>query len=132
MRDLMSVSRRIALGFGASHVVMCAAAAVAPSAYGRLWLGEAADTPATRAALRGFAISDALPAVLVVDAVLRHRPLRTRLAVGVLGDLGRAAAALSARPQAPDPGNSLLIAASLTGATLATSLLPHVDAGRRT
>ncbi len=127
----MASSRLIALGFGSVHVVMCAGAAIAPAAYGRPWLGDSADTPAARAALRGFAICDALPAVLVVDAVLRHRPLRTRLGVGVLGDLGRAAAALTARPQAPDPGNALMIAASLTGATIATSLLPHVDAGRR-
>ena len=125
----MSPSRLIALGFGATHVAMCAAAVAAPAAYGRPWLGEGADTPAARAALRGFAVCDALPAVLVVDAVLRRRPLRTRLAVGVLSDLGRAAAALTARPEAPDPGNKAMIAASLTGATIATSLLPHVDAG---
>ena len=126
----MSPSRLIALGFGSAHVVMCAAAVAAPAAYGRPWLGEGADTPAARAALRGFAVCDALPAILVVDAVLRRRPLRTRLAVGVLSDLGRAAAALTARPQAPDPGNKVMIAASLTGATIATSLLPHIDAGR--
>ena len=126
----MSISRAIAFGFGASHVLMCAAAAAAPVAYGRPWLGESAATPAARAALRGLAICDALPAALVVDAVVRRRPLRARLAVGVVSDLGRAATALSARPHAPAPGNSGMIAASLAGATIATSLLPHVDAGR--
>lgn len=124
----MRPSRAIALGFGATHVAMCAAAAAAPAAYGRPWLGKTADAAAARAALRGLAICDALPAVLVVDAVLRRRPLRARLAVGIVSDLGRAAAALSGRPQAPAAGNSAMIAASLTGATLATSLLPHVDA----
>jgi hypothetical protein len=123
----MSTSRVIALGFGATHVLMCAAAAAAPAGYGRFWLGETAETPAARAALRGLAICGALPAVLVVDAVLRRRPLRARLAVGVMSDLGRAAAALTARPHAPQPGNAAMVAASLTGATIATSLLPHVD-----
>ena len=123
----MSVSRAIALGFGATHVLMCGAAAATPAGYGRLWLGETAGTPAARAALRGQAICDALPAVLVVDAVLRRRPLRARLVVGVVSDLGRAAAALTARPYAPKPGNAAMVAASLAGATIATSLLPHVD-----
>lgn len=124
----MNRSRAIALGFGATHVAMCAAGAAAPVAYGRPWLGDSAGTPAARAALRGLAIADALPAVLVVDAVVRHRPLRARLAVGVVSDLGRAVTALTARSQAPARGNSAMVAASLTGATIATSLLPHVDA----
>ena len=124
----MTVSRGIALGFGAVHVAMCAAAAAAPVAYGRPWLGDSAATPAARAALRGLAICDALPAVLVVDAVVRRRPLRARLAVGVISDLGRAATALTARPHAPAAGNLAMVGASLTGATIATSLLPHVDA----
>ena len=124
----MLVSRVIALGFGATHVLMCAAAAAAPVAYGRPWLGESAEAPAARAALRGLAVCDALPAVLVVDAVVRRRPLAARLAVGVVSDLARAATALTARPQAPAAGNTAMIAASLAGATIATSLLPHVDA----
>ena len=127
-RAQMRLSRGIALGFGATHVAMCAAAAAAPVAYGRPWLGETAATPAARAALRGLAVCDALPALLVVDAVLRRRPLRARLAVGVVSDLGRATAALSGRPHAPAAGNTAMIAASLAGATIATSLLPHVDA----
>lgn len=127
-RSRRSVSRAIAFGFGATHVAMCAAAAAAPVAYGRPWLGETAATSAARAALRGLAICDALPAVLVVDAVVRGRPLRARLAVGVFSDLGRATAALSARPQAPAAGNTAMVAASLAGAAIATSLLPHVDA----
>ncbi|CAA9476976.1 MAG: hypothetical protein AVDCRST_MAG65-1191 [uncultured Solirubrobacteraceae bacterium] len=124
----MSTSRVIALGFGATHVLMCVAAAATPAGYGRLWLGETAETSAARAALRGLAICDALPAVLVVDAVLRRRPLRARLAVGVVSDIGRAAAALAGRRDAPQPGNAAMVAASLTGASIATSLLPHVDA----
>jgi hypothetical protein len=124
----MPVSRLIALGFGATHVLMCAAAAAAPVAYGRPWLGDSAEAPAARAALRGLAVCDALPAVLVVDAVVRRRPLAARLAVGVVSDLGRAATALTGRRAAPAGGNTAMIAASLAGATIATSLLPHVDA----
>jgi len=127
----MPVSRVIAFGFGATHVLMCAAAAAAPVAYGRPWLGDSAQAPAARAALRGLAVCDALPAVLVVDAIVRRRPLAARLAVGVVSDLARAATALTARPHAPAAGNTAMIAASLTGATIATSLLPHVDAGIR-
>lgn len=123
----MSRSRAIALFFGATHVAMCAAAAVRPVAYGRPWLGETAVTPAARAALRGLAICDALPAALVVDAVLREQPLRARLAVGIVSDLGRATTALSVRSHAPAAGNSAMVAASLTGAAIASSLLPHVD-----
>lgn len=124
----MLMSRGIALGFGATHVLMCTAAAVAPVAYSRPWLGDTAATPAARAALRGLTVCDALPAVLVVDAVVRRRPLRARLAVGIVSDLARAATALTARPHAPAVGNTAMIAASLAGATIATSLLPHVDA----
>ena len=83
--------------------------------------GASRGRRAGRAARRGLEVCDALPAVLVVDAVLRSRPLRARLAVGVVS-------ALPARPQAPQPGNAAMLAASLTGATIATSLLPHVDA----
>lgn len=123
----MSFSRAVALGFAATHVVMCAGAVAAPAAWGRPWLGDGATVPAARAALRGLAIADALPAVLVVDAVVRKRPLRSRLAVGVASDLGRALTALGARSHAPVGGNTAVIAASLSGAAIATSLLPHVD-----
>ena len=120
-------ARAVALAFGATHVVMCVAAVAAPAAWGRPWLGDGASVPAARAALRGLAIADALPAILVVDAVVRDRPLRARLAVGVLSDLGRAVTALSARSHAPRGGNTVVIGASLSGALIATSLLPHVD-----
>ena len=121
-------ARTVAFGFGATHVAMCAVAVAAPAACGRPWLGDGASVPAARAALRGLAIADALPAVLVVDAVVRDRPLRARLAVGVLGDLGRAITALSARSHAPIGGNTVVMAASLSGALIASSLLPYVDA----
>lgn len=123
----MVLARAVALGFGATHVAMCAAAMAAPAAWGRPWLGDGVSVPAAHAALRGLAIADALPAILVVDAVVRDRPLRARLAVGVLSDLGRAVTALSARSHAPTGGNTAVIAASLSGALIATSLLPHVD-----
>jgi hypothetical protein len=125
----MTRSRAAALAFGAAHVAGGVAGTLAPGALGRPWLGPGADAPVARAALRAFWACDALPAALTVDAVVRGRPLRARLAAGIASDLARIAAALSAREVAPRRGSAAMVAASAAGALTAAALLPHVDRG---
>jgi hypothetical protein len=120
-------ARTAALVFGAGHAVAGVAGAVAPAALGRPWLGGGADAPAARAALRAFWACDALPALLTVDAVVRDRPLRARLAAGIASDLARAAAALTAREVAPRRGTAAMVGASCAGAALAAALMARVD-----
>jgi hypothetical protein len=117
-------ARRIALGFGSSHVPVSLLGALAPALVGPLWLGRGVP----REALRAFCVADALSAAAVAAAVLREEPVAPRLTVGIAFDLSSAALSLGALRAERPPLARPVAAASLIGAAIATALRPRIDA----
>ncbi len=114
----MNRARGAAFAFGAVHVGVCAAGLADPKLYAP---GVAADPRH----LRVLAALDAPFAGSVAHGVLTGRPTAARLRVGALSDLARAAAFMRLSP--PTMGRTMLVAASVAGATTATALSFRVD-----
>ena len=110
--------RRAALAFGAAHTVACFGGLVDTRIF-------APGVDARDRDLRLLSLADLPYAAVVTHAALTGRPLATRLRIGALSDLGRAAALVRLSP--PTLGRHVLVAASLAGAATATALSRHVD-----
>lgn len=103
------------------RIVFGAALLLAPG-LGRLWIGEAADRPAVRVAIRGFGARD-LGIGLGTLLALRHdAPVRGWLEAGVLADLVDGAAAVVGSRDLP-PASRVLTPVGALGAAALGRLL---------
>ena len=90
-----------------------AALFLAPSLLGRPWIGDDADRPGTKAALRSMGVRDAALGIGALIALERDAPVRGWLEAGVLSDAGDALGALLGWRRLPAFGRlGVLVSAS--------------------
>ncbi len=94
--------RNLTLAFAAGRLVFAAALAGAPRATTGTWLGNAADRPGGRVAVRGLVARDAILSAGVALAAARGSATRPWLAACVGSDLSDIAATLADRQGLPD------------------------------
>ena len=90
---------------------------LAPTLVGRPWIGDDAERPGTKAALRSMGVRDAALGIGVLFALSRDAPVRGWLEAGVLSDAGDAIASLLGWRRLPGFGR-IAVLTSATGAVV--------------
>jgi hypothetical protein len=86
----MDRTRMLGTVMGVTRLGVGGALAIAPSFAGRLWLGDAADTPNARVLARSVGTRDAIVGAATLAALRNRKPTAQLLTIGFAGGLADA------------------------------------------
>lgn len=99
---------------------------LAPGPLGRLWIGEVADRPEVRVAIRGFGVREVGIGLGALSALRHDAPVRGWIEAGVAADLADAAGALVGSRHLPVPSRVLTPVGALGAAVFGRYLVSRL------
>ncbi|MDX1658127.1 MAG: hypothetical protein R3343_04850 [Nitriliruptorales bacterium] len=117
-------ARLLAKLYGGARVVIGAALLAAPTLAGRGWIGDDAEAPGTRVALRALGARDVVLGAGLVEALGRDKPVARWVEAGMLSDLADALVSIAGEGERTTLAIAMAASGVATGAWIRSQLDP--------